>query len=615
MVKRIVCAALAASAACGAAAEDGAAVVRVDLAAVKARVPRTLYGTGMEDVNHEIYGGLDAQRLYLEGFEAAPPTNRPARVAGGWTPVARGRGAFDWSEAVHRLGRASQVLEPNGDAAGVANMGLNDWGVPAREGKRMLGHVYVRGRAEALEFALERYDGRKVYATNRVERVDSPDAWRKVTFALVPRVTDPMARLRISAVGEGRVWIDDASLVDEPTNRFGALGCREDIVEALRRQGLTFLRWGGSMVNVKDYLYRHMTGERTFYRGMWSWWSSYAFMIPEFVRMAAEMKVACAFSINAYEPTEDAVKLAAWLKAFDIPLYVQIGNEECAGYNPYCGKTDLPSVRRYGASVRRLVAAMRAEHPKLRFVNAVMWKAKHMDVMEEAFRQTDGFCDYWDVHVGCSDAGAGRGVRETCAAFRDMVRRLNPDSKMKLAIFEENGGNHDMRRALGHASVLIACREQGDFLLTSCPANALQAYNHNDNGWDQGQVFFTPDKAWLQPCGWAQAMASAAHRDVLVESAVEGRAVEVSATRDDGGRSVVLHVVNGAREARRLAVDLGGGASWTLARAVCLAAASPTDHNPPDDPERVRPRDVTEAFRRAPQMPAKSYLVLTYARN
>ena len=46
----------------------GAAIVTVDVADVRAEVPRTLYGTGMEDVNHEIYGGLDAQRLYDESF-------------------------------------------------------------------------------------------------------------------------------------------------------------------------------------------------------------------------------------------------------------------------------------------------------------------------------------------------------------------------------------------------------------------------------------------------------------------------------------------------------------------------------------------------------------------
>jgi len=498
--------------------------------------------------------------------------------------------------------------------AGVANMGLKGWGVPAREGKKMVGYVHVRGQADALDFALERYDGKKVYATNRVEKVEAGEGWQKVPFALVPSVTDPMARLRISAVGNGKVWIDDASLKDEPTNRFGELGCREDVVGAFRAQGLTFLRWGGAMANSEDYLYKHMKGERTFYHGLWNWWSSYAFMIPEFVRMAAEMKVACAFSINAYEPVEDAVKLAEWLKQFDIPLYVGIGNEECAGFNPYCGKPTLPTVRKYCESVRRIVPAMRQANPKLKFVNEIMWMRQHMELMEEGFRLTDGYCDYWDLHVSCADAGAGLGARGTFKAFRDMIARLNPKSTMKAAIFEENGDNHDMRRALGHASILIACREQGDFLLTSCPANALQPYNHNDNGWDQGQVFLTPDKAWLQPCAWAQAMASETHRDILVEGKADVKGVELSATRDREGASVVLHLVNGTDKAQNLTVDFGADAALVLKRAVCLNAASPTDHNPPDDPERVCPKDVTEAFRKAAQLPPKSYVTLEYVR-
>ena len=43
--------------------------VTVDPSQVLAEVPRTLYGIGMEDVNHEIYGGLDRQLLFGESFE------------------------------------------------------------------------------------------------------------------------------------------------------------------------------------------------------------------------------------------------------------------------------------------------------------------------------------------------------------------------------------------------------------------------------------------------------------------------------------------------------------------------------------------------------------------
>lgn len=65
---------------------------------------------------------------------------------------------------------------------------------------------------------------------------------------------------------------------------------------------------------------------------------------------------------------------------------------------------------------------------------------------------------------------------------------------MKCTILEENGNLHNMQRALGHATILNTTRRMGDFLLTSCAANTLQPYLQNDNGWDQGQVFFTPDR-------------------------------------------------------------------------------------------------------------------------
>ena len=155
-----------------AAALAGEVVVRVDLDDVKARVPRTLYGTGMEDVNHEIYGGLDAQRLYDESFEETEPAQLIAidRTVNGssgkvcgrqWTPILGGGGYEAQDEKVKHLGRRSQVLMPNGGIAGVWNAGLNGWGVPCREGRKLLGHVWVKGRVTRLDVSLQRADGRR----------------------------------------------------------------------------------------------------------------------------------------------------------------------------------------------------------------------------------------------------------------------------------------------------------------------------------------------------------------------------------------------------------------------------------------------------------------------
>ena len=605
-----------------------AATVSVDIGDVRAEVPRTIYGTCMEDVNHEIYGGLDAQRLYDESFEETmPPLEFPDgrrrkkriyRPCGRqWTDVSEGGGIVRQDESVAHWGVRSQLLKPGAGLAGVANCGLNGWGVPCREGRKMTGALYVRGSAGRLEVKLQRRDGRVTYAS-RVLEIPRTNDWRKVGFELVPDTTDSAARFLVVASGGGALWIDDAYLVDEPTNAFGRMGCREDIVDAFVKEGVTFLRWGGTMVNAPEYLLKNMTGERRPYEGWWFRTSSGGFMVREFVQMADLMKLPCAFSINAYYESENnAAELAAWLRRFKGFVCVQIGNEECEGATPYSGRLVAEDVRRYCTCVRRLVGAMRKENERLFFAGALTWQPSRMDLMEEAFRTMDGFIDYWDIHVNARSVDAGEGAAAKLRDFRAMVARINPKSTMKAAIFEENANSHDMGRALAHASILEAVREQGDFLLTSCQANALQAYAQNDNGWDQGQIFYTTDKVWFQPSGWAQRMARENHRDVLVAGRTDDGDVTVSATRDKDGCSVVLHLCNRSNKEKtvRFAFSGAGSERLVLAKATALSASCLQDCNPPDDPCRISPKDTTDELRSRHSLRPYSYTVVEFQKD
>lgn len=595
--------------------------VNVDPSNVKGRIPRTLYGTGMEDVNHEIYGGLDAQRLYDESFEETLPfqklphttKNESHRVCGRqWTPLTTAGGVSRQEEQVAHWGDYAWRLEPNGATAGAANAGLNGWGVPCEKGKRLVGRFYAWGSVENLDVSVQNSDGHATYATTRVAGAGT-NAWRRIDFVLEPNATDAQGRFVIQASGQGCLIVDDVYLATEPTNVFGRLGCREDIVEGFRKEGLTFLRWGGSMVNTPGYSFVNYTGERRPYRGFWFNTSSMGFHVREFVRMAAEMKLPCAFSIYTYESSEEAAKFAAWTRSFDNELLVGIGNEELTGWCDALGaRRDHTSCTFYCESVRRLVRVMKAVNPKLKFVSEVMFDTKHMDLMEDAFRQTDGFVDYWDIHVGAGSANAGDGVRAQLKAFRDIIARINPQSKMKAAIFEENGSIHNQLRALAHASILEAAREQNGFLLTSCPANALQAEGQNDNGWDQGQIFYTTDKVWLQPCGWVQQMASAFHRDNWIAGGTTNADVTVSATANDGGTSIVLHLINRTNAPQPVAVAIKGREGAQPACVMTLAAEKLEDHNTSQEPEKVAPRDITAAFRQNPVLPAYSYTVLEF---
>src|SRR6187549_3566172 len=63
------------------AAQADDSTLTVDASRVVNRVSPLMYGSCIEDVNHEIYGGLYAQMIFGESFEE-PPARPPAK---GWT--------------------------------------------------------------------------------------------------------------------------------------------------------------------------------------------------------------------------------------------------------------------------------------------------------------------------------------------------------------------------------------------------------------------------------------------------------------------------------------------------------------------------------------------------
>jgi len=476
----------------------------------------------------------------------------------------------------------------------------------------MRGRFFAKGEVGGLSVSLRRRSDAQVYAARSLSLQKTGD-WQRLDFTLTPAATDPAAEFVITATDGGRVLVDDAYLADEPTDEFGKIGCREDVVDGFRREGLTFLRWGGSMANSWGYLWKNMAGDRRPYDGFWFRTSSTGFLYKEFVRMANAMKLPCALAIFAYEQVAKAAEIADWLKQFDGEIHVQIGNEECAGITPPSGECTLGDCRRYCESLRLIVTAMRKVNPRLKFVSGLYYLKDHQDVMDEGFRLMDGYVDYWDLHLPMFEKDVTKVVqsaRQEFAAFRDMIRRLNPRTKMKAAVFEENGFEHGLRRALAHAAVLGVCREQGDSLLTSCPANALQPYRQNENGWDQGQIFLTPDKVWLQPCGWAQQMASSNHRDLLFDGTSSDSEILLSATGDRAGRSLVLHVVNVSTVAKPVSLTFADGTARKVVRVTALTGDGPLADNTPEAMQRVVPRDMTDEFVRSVALPPYSYVVL-----
>src|ERR1039457_3503138 len=102
---------------------------------VSHRVSRYLTGACIEDVNHEIYGGLYSQMIFGESFQEPPPAVplNTSGVSGMWRAVCRGSAQGEWSLEPQDpfIGRQSQripIKEGDGEV-GIENQSLNRWGM------------------------------------------------------------------------------------------------------------------------------------------------------------------------------------------------------------------------------------------------------------------------------------------------------------------------------------------------------------------------------------------------------------------------------------------------------------------------------------------------------
>ncbi|WP_460672470.1 family 16 glycoside hydrolase [Larkinella ripae] len=529
-------------------------------------------------------------------------------------------------------GKTSQVIRFLGGTgkAGIANRGLNRWGIAVRQGQTFQGRLYLKadGLTGPVHVALESADGRKTYAVRTLTNLNT--AWKKFPFTLTSGATDPNARLAIYLSSKGKLWVDQVVLMANGSDQFRGLPIRADLGRMLVAQGLTFLRYAGTMVNSPEYRFKTMIGDpdkRPPYRGHWNHYSTNGFGIEEFLKFCEATKITPCFAVNIYETPEDLADMVEYLngdattkwgsqrarnghpKPYGVK-YIEIGNEEVLfnrnsrnGYEEY--------VNRY----KILHRAMKQKDPSLQLIQSAWWRPDSPN-MEYVFRALNGLADYWDLHVGGDDPKAGLETDRQLTRMWQLFNQWDPKTTMKIAVFEENGSKHGMQRALGHATNLNAIRRHSDYVLTSSPANALQPYLQNDNDWDQGQIFFTPDQTWGMPPFYAQQMQAENHLPLRVRSTVEG-GLDVTATRSEDAKTLILHVVNPGAEAIDTKLRLNGFTNRQPGAEVFVLAGDLTARNTPSDPAQFKTvastvpmREETPVYR----FPAHSYTMIKFTR-
>ncbi len=535
------------------------------------------------------YGGSASFRNLTIDGAAVPFRNTPIGVSNMWDAVGNGTYVLDGDNPF--TGRyAQRISGEKGD--GVSNRGLNKWGISVVKDSVFHNTLYLRGTASKIQVALQNVDGTVEYARSEIEGIG--EEWKCFTTDLMPTATDPEARYVLELGEAGTVWADQVLLASD------AYPFRSDLTKAFKDERLTFLRYGGCMINAGGYLTKNMVGnrlERAPYEGYWYLNSTNGFAIPEFVEFARLINAEPAFSINVEDNPEDVIRMLDEMKQWR-PRIIQIGNEEMIGTK------ELSAYQHYVDRFLTLYNAIHPVYPDIEFVIAAWWRSGEKATMEHVFRALDGKASYWDYHPFIETPEQAKETESVIAQMQKLFLTWNPETTMRCVIFEENGYTHNMARALAHATMLCIVRRTNGFVPMDSPANALQPYMQNDNGWDQGQIFFDPAKTWMQPPYYAQQMAAKYHQSLLVNAKVSGSNFDATVTKNEAGDTLVIHAVNYSTSSRTMLLSIKEFGEVKDVLSVSLSGTA-KGRNTPDNPTQFAPQE--EHLTPGNKLPLKPY--------
>ena len=541
-------------------------------------------------------------------------------VSGMWGPIVAGTASGQCSLETTNVfvGTQSQVLSftSGTGAIGLANQGLNRWGMSFVGGNLYTGILDVRADVPTtIWVSLESADGSAVYAEQSLPVTSNN--WQQLTFNLTPAASDSNGRFSIKLKQPGSVVVGYAFLQPGPWGCFQGLPVRKDVVQGLINQGITVLRYGGSMVNASGYRWKNMIGprdQRPPYTGTWYAYSSDGWGIPDFLNFCEAAGFLGVPDFNINETPQDMADFMQYVNGSTNTVwgakrladghpqsynlkYLELGNEE---------RVDSAYYQKFQALAQAiwaldtniiLVVGDFSYHQVItnpfNFSGAdsgITTLAAQQQILQLA--QTNNREVWFDVHVW-DDGPTPDSSLAAMFSYDDALGQIGGGASYKVVVFELNAVNHSQRRALANALAINAIERDGRLPITTS-ANCLQPDGQNDNGWDQGLLFLNPSQVWLQPPGYVTQMYSENYQPVEVQSSVTdpNNDLDVSAECSQDGGKLVLKVVNLNSSPESATINLSGFLPINPTAAVQVLAASQSSVNTAQAPFGVTPANT-----------------------
>ncbi len=357
-----------------------------------------------------------------------------------------------------------------------------------------------------------------MYAEAEIKEVQGD--WKRYSFELRPRRTDPHARLAILFEGgRGRVWVDQVSLL--PGDAVG--GVRADVEALVAALRPAFLRWPGGNV-AQDYHWAWGVGPRD-RRPIWtnlSWKNEPEpgdIGTDEFIAFCRRVGAEPSITVNVEGRGATAEEAAAWVEYCNGPATSRYGAMRAANGHPepyrvkywelgneiwgdwVRGHSDALT---YARNYLRYHEAMRAVDSTIQFIavgdNDMSWN-------RTVLRTAGGAIDYLAIHHYYGRKEMAGDARNLMARplyyerfYRDVEKVIREEAPGRPIRLHINEWGLDLPEARQHSmeAALYGARLMNVFERTS-PLVAMSAESDLVNGWPGGiiqagrhGVFVTP---------------------------------------------------------------------------------------------------------------------------
>jgi alpha-L-arabinofuranosidase len=502
--------------------------------------------------------------------------------------------------------------------------GLRQGPIAAEPGNRLRGSLWMRGDFRG-QVSVRLVDAGSVVAEQGLGPVGP--SWEEHPLDLPPSRAAGDAEMVIEADGEGRLWIDQVSLMSDAARATG--GMRPDILEAVKALRPPVIRWPGGYF-AEFYRWKDAIGpqrdRKSFPISIWDDLDPNAFGTDEFMAFCRAVGAEPLLVVNVGQhDVHDDEHLAHhvreacdWLEYCNGDVSSPWGRVRAANGHPEPYGVKLWEIGNeegrpwYLEAVRRCAAALKERDPQIAVTAC--------DYRDDLVERCGGLVDFFSVHrYDPPDRyadGPAEFERVLAATGARIARSKHPGHR--LYVSEWGALSTDWRSGLWAAGALNAFERQAATVSMAAPALFMHRRGgQSDAEWDNAFVNFDHHR-WYPGANYLAMKLWRDHwQPVLLRCTCGVPWLSVAASRSLDGRTVAVKLVNTGTSDADVSVEIEGGHAPRTAEFALLDPGSLTAANSLEQSKAIDspgPRRVTPEGRHiAIRLPARSAGVLALA--